>query len=988
MASSKKWVYFFGAGEAEGRGDQKELLGGKGAGLHEMNRIGLPVPAGFTITTEACTYFYDHAGAYPDGLTDQVKAALDRVEAVMGCRFGDAHNPLLVSVRSGARTSMPGMMDTVLNLGLNDRTVEGLIARTQNPRFAFDSYRRFIQMFSNVVLGLRHHVFEHALREMKERCGVRDDSALPAEALRDLVVRYKQIVERETGSRFRDEPIDQLRMAVNAVFNSWNNPRAIAYRQLNKIPHEWGTAVNVQSMVFGNMGETSATGVAFTRDLSTGEAYFNGEWLPNAQGEDVVAGIRTPFPVSARQTDGASKDSSLERRMPKMYAQLLEIARKLERHYKDAQDLEFTIQDGTLWMLQTRSGKRTGFAAVRIAVELVSEGLIDEETALLRVEAERLTELLAPIFEPSAKRAAVRDGRLLAKGLAAGPGAAVGRLSFTAADAEARAARGETVLLVRSETSPEDIRGMAAAAGILTSTGGMTSHAALVARGMGKCCVVGCGSLDIDEHSATVTVGGKRFGAGDRFAIDGSTGEVIDGELPTRASEVVQVVVDGTLAAEKSTVYRDYAALMSWAESRRRLRVRTNADTPRDARVAVKFGAEGIGLCRTEHMFFEGDRIDAVREMIFAGNRDERQRALDKILPLQRADFEAIFEAMEGFPVNIRLLDPPLHEFLPHTEEAIEDLARKMSVDPEVLRHKREQLHELNPMLGHRGCRLGIVTPEIYEMQVRAIALAAAAVERRGLHPRPEIMIPIVGHAEELRLMRALTEQIVASVREATGAKLAVEIGTMIEIPRACVTADDVARHADFFSFGTNDLTQTALGISRDDAGRFLPAYVEKSIYAADPFVAIDRNGVGALMRMAVAKGRSVHRDLKVGICGEHGGEPSSVEFCHTIDLNYVSCSPYRVPVARLAAARAALAEQRASAASKPKKAPSAGAKKASPASKPAKAPKSAKPVARRTSPKVKTPAATKTPAKKAASKKPSKTQASNERKRRRQRSA
>jgi pyruvate,orthophosphate dikinase len=906
----EKWVYFFGAGKAEGRGDQKELLGGKGAGLHEMNRLGLPVPAGFTITTAACTYFYAKGGTYPKGMDREVRAALARVEKVMGARFGDRENPLLVSVRSGARVSMPGMMDTVLNLGLNDETVQGLIARTQNPRFAYDSYRRFVQMYSNVVLGLKHDVFERALREAKQREAVSADNELSAEGLRALVASYKEIVRREKGTAFPETPWDQLWGAVNAVFNSWNNPRAVAYRQLNKIPHHWGTAVNVQSMVFGNMGDDSATGVAFTRDLSTGEPYFNGEWLPNAQGEDVVAGIRTPLHISKRQ--GGKPGQSLEERMPELYAELLAIAHRLEAHYKDAQDLEFTIQKGKLWMLQTRSGKRTGFAAVRIAVELVDEKLISPAVALTRVDPERLTELLAPIFEPAAKKDAIQSGRLLARGLNAGPGAAVGMLAFTAADAESRAARGEKVILIRPETSPEDIRGMASAVGILTSTGGMTSHAALVARGMGKCCIVGCGALDIDDEKGVLRVGRKQFGPRDVLAIDGSSGEVIEGSLPTRASEVVQVVIEGTLPAEKSGVFQSFARLMEWADEERILRVRTNADTPNDARAAVKFGAEGIGLCRTEHMFFEGDRIDAMREMILSETPEERRRALSKLLPVQREDFEGIFEAMEGHPVNIRLLDPPLHEFLPHTEEALEALAKKMGVPAERLRHKSEQLHEFNPMLGHRGCRLGIVTPEIYEMQVRAIMEAACAVKKKGLHPRPEIMIPIVGHAEELRLMRVLTEKTVRAVEEETGVTVGPQVGTMIEIPRACITADEVAEHADFFSFGTNDLTQTTLGISRDDAGRFLPTYVEKGIYPADPFIAIDRKGVGALMRMAVGKGREVRAKLKIGICGEHGGEPSSVEFCHEIGLDYVSCSPYRVPVARLAAARAAVTEKRA----------------------------------------------------------------------------
>jgi pyruvate,orthophosphate dikinase len=901
----QKWVYSFGAGKAEGRGDQKDLLGGKGAGLHEMSRLGIPVPAGFTITTEACTYFYEKGGTYPPGLEKQVRAALSRVEKAMGASFGDPRNPLLVSVRSGARASMPGMMDTVLNLGLNAETVEGLAARTGDARFAYDSYRRFLQMFANVVLGLEHDRFERALREAKQRAGVEVDAHLPAESLRALVAAYKEIVRAETGAPFPEAPWDQLRASIDAVFRSWNNPRAVAYRQLNRIPHHWGTAVNVQAMVFGNMGEGSATGVAFTRNLSTGERTFNGEWLPNAQGEDVVAGIRTPLPISRHQ--GGAPGESLEEKMPEIYEQLLAIAAKLEAHYKDAQDLEFTIQRGTLWMLQTRSGKRTGSAAVKIAVDLVDEGLIDPDTALLRVEAERLTELLAPVFEPTAKSEAIRAGRLLAKGLSAGPGAAVGKIAFSAEEAEARAGRGERVLLVRPETSPEDIRGMAVAAGILTSTGGMTSHAALVARGMGKTCIVGCGDLDIDDENRVVRVGGKRFGPDEVLSIDGSTGEVIEGSLPSHPSEVVQVLIERTRRPEDSEIFQCYARLMAWADERRTLRVRTNADTPKDASAALRFGAEGIGLCRTEHMFFEGDRIDAVREMIFSETAAERRRALAKILPLQRHDFEEIFLRMEGLPVNIRLLDPPLHEFLPHTDEQIEALSERMGVPPERLRQKRDQLHEFNPMLGHRGCRLGIVTPEIYEMQVRAVMEAACEAAKAGLHPRPEIMIPIVGHAAELKLMRELVERVVEEVLRERGRLVHAKVGTMIEIPRACITADEVARHADFFSFGTNDLTQTALGISRDDAGRFLPTYLEKGIYETDPFVSIDRSGVGALMRMAVEKGRSAKADLKIGICGEHGGDPASVELCHEIGLDYVSCSPYRVPIARLAAARAAI---------------------------------------------------------------------------------
>jgi pyruvate,orthophosphate dikinase len=829
---------------------------------------------------------------------------------------------------------------------LNEETIQGLIAQTGDPRFAYDSYRRFIQMFSNVVLGLKHGTFEHALHQARAKAGAKVDADIPAEILKELIGTYLAIVKKEKGEDFPDDPWRQLWASIDAVFKSWNNPRAIAYRQLNKIPHHWGTAINVQSMVYGNMGDNCATGVAFTRNLSTGEAYFNGEWLPNAQGEDVVAGIRTPYPCSARQ--GGEPGMSLEEKMPELYRQLTGFAKVLEQHYQEAQDLEFTIQKAKLWMLQTRAGKRTGFAAVKIAVDLVKEKIIDPDTAISRVEAERLTELLAPIFEPSAKVAAVKAGRWLAKGLNAGPGAAVGAISFTAADAEARAARGEKVLLVRAETSPEDIRGMAAAVGILTSTGGMTSHAALVARGMGKCCVVGCGALHIEEDAQTLKVGGKTFGPTDILAVDGSAGDVLEGELPTHPSEVVQVLIEGSLKPEESETYRNFAQLLAWADERRRLKVRTNADTPKDSANAVRFGAQGIGLCRTEHMFFEGDRIDAVREMILAETAEERKRALAKILPLQRHDFEEIFLRMKGLPVTIRLLDPPLHEFLPHTEEQLEDLARKMGVPADRLRMKRDQLHEFNPMLGFRGCRLGVVYPEIFEMQVRAIMEAACAAAKAGLDPQPEIMIPIVGAADELRIMRELTQKIVDEVLAERGKLVAPLIGTMIEIPRACVTADDVANQADFFSFGTNDLTQTALGVSRDDAGRFLPTYVEKGIYPTDPFISIDRKGVGVLMRMAVEKGRGVKPKLKIGICGEHGGEPASVEFCHEIGLDYVSCSPFRVPVARLAAARAAVAEKKAAPLKKAvaKKAPAKKpvAKKAA-AKKVAKKPAAKKPV-------------------------------------------
>ncbi len=911
-----KYVYFFGEGQAEGSAELKELLGGKGANLAEMSNLGVPVPPGFTISTEVCTYYYQHDDTYPEGLEEQVNVALEKVEEVMGKKFGDPDDPLLFSVRSGARVSMPGMMDTVLNLGLNDETVKGL-ARQADERSAWDSYRRFVSMFGDVVLGIRpeskdeEDPFEVELQKIKNKYNADQDVDLGVEALQELVKLYKEIIESKTGEPFPDDPNQQLWMSTGAVFRSWNTERAIAYRELNNIPDDWGTAVNVQTMVFGNMGENSATGVAFTRDPATGENKFYGEWLPNAQGEDVVAGIRTPHPIN-QEDEVEGGRTSLEREMPEQYKQLIEIQDTLEKHYKNMQDIEFTIQDGRLWMLQTRHGKRTALAAIRMAGEMVEEGLIDKETAILRVEdPEYLNQLLRPVFHQEQKDKALDEDRLLAEGLPAGPGAASGRVVFNAPDAVEWKKRGEQVILVRIETSPEDIRGMDAAEGILTSRGGMTSHAALVARQMGKTCIVGCDALEIQYKKRQMTVhGDKVIKEGDWISIDGSIGEVIEGKLETQPSEVVQVLIEGTLKPEDSKDFHIFDEFMTWADDVRKLRIRTNADQPDQARGAVAFGAEGIGLTRTEHMFFGGNRIDAVREMILADDTAGREKALEKLLPMQRDDFKGIFEAMESRPVTIRTLDPPLHEFLPHTDEEIQDLAKKLKVSEEKIRANIDALHEMNPMLGHRGCRLGIVYPEITRMQVRAIMEAACEVKKAGGDPHPEIMIPLVGNVEELRLQEEETREEAAQVLEEQGVEVAYTVGTMIEIPRAALTADEIAQSAEFFSFGTNDLTQTTLGISRDDAGRFLPYYVERKIYRKDPFAAIDQAGVGKLMEMGVELGRKTRPDLKVGICGEHGGEPTSVEFCHRIGLDYVSCSPFRVPIARLAAAQAVLKEK------------------------------------------------------------------------------
>ena len=907
-----KFVYYFGNGKAEGKSEMKNLLGGKGANLAEMTNIGLPVPAGFSISTEVCTYYYANKKTYPKSLAADVKKSIAKVEKAMGAKFGDLKNPLLVSVRSGARASMPGMMDTILNLGLNDKVAEGLVKKTNNPRFVYDSYRRFVQMYGDVVLGLKPvhkdeiDPFEAIIEEKKKSKGVHLDTELTADDLKDLVAQFKKAIKDKTGNDFPQEPMAQLWGAIGAVFGSWQNDRANAYRKMYDIPESWGTAVNVQSMVFGNMGDDSGTGVAFTRDAATGENIFYGEYLMNAQGEDVVAGTRTPLPISQLAKDN-----------PKIYNQLDKIRKTLEKHYRDMNDIEFTIQQGKLYMLQCRIGKRTAFAAIKIAVDMVDEKLISDKEALKRIEPDQLNQLLRPVFDLKEKEAAVKSGRLLAKGLNAGPGAATGRVVFNAPDAEAWKKKGELVILTRIETSPEDIKGMDAAEGILTARGGMTSHAALVARQMGKVCVAGCASLDIDYSTHTMKVKGKTIKEGDWISLDGTTGEVIEGKVATKPSEVLQVLVSKTLAPKEAPVYQQYAKIMSWADKYRRLKIRTNADQPDQALNAVAFGAEGIGLCRTEHMFFGEGKIGPMREMILADTVQERKAALAKLLPLQRTDFEGIFVAMNGLPVTIRTIDPPLHEFVPHEEAAQRQLAADMGISYEKVHQRVEGLHEFNPMLGLRGCRLGIIYPEITEMQSRAIFEAAANVQAKGIKVEPEVMIPLVGNVKELENQEKIVRRVAAEVMKEKGLKFKYLVGTMIEIPRGAITADEVATVAEFFSFGTNDLTQTTLGVSRDDAAKFLIPYVEMEIIPKDPFEVLDRVGVGALMKMAIEKGRSVRSDLKVGICGEHGGEPSSVEFCHEINQNYVSCSPFRVPIARLAAARAALKDAPASTAKK-----------------------------------------------------------------------
>jgi len=882
-----KWVYTFGDGKAEGEAGMKNLLGGKGANLAEMSNLGLPVPPGFTITTEVCTSYYDNDKSFPAELDGQVKAALAGMGKLTGKTFGDPANPLLVSVRSGARASMPGMMDTVLNLGLNDETVEAVAKASGDARFAWDSYRRFITMYSNVVLDIDHGLFEEALEAYKERKGLHLDTDLSADDWKVLVGRYKEIVKRELGSDFPQDPEKQLWGAVGAVFSSWMNARAIKYRELNSIPASWGTAVNVQSMVFGNMGDTSATGVAFTRNPSTGENALYGEFLINAQGEDVVAGIRTPQDITeAAKKEAGSDKPSMEKEMPEAYAELCRIYGILEKHYRDMQDMEFTIQEGKLWMLQTRSGKRTAKAALRIAVELAREGLITEEEAVGRVEPSALDQLLHPTIDPKAER------RVLTTGLPASPGAAAGEIVFNSDDAEAARKAGKKVILVRVETSPEDIHGMHAAEGILTTRGGMTSHAAVVARGMGKPCVSGAGQIRVDYAKGTLTVGPNTLKAGDVLTIDGGNGQVLLGEVKMQKPE---------LAGE-------FATLMGWADKVRRLKVRANAETPDDAKTAREFGAEGIGLCRTEHMFFEGDRIQAVREMILAQDDKGRRAALAKLLPVQRQDFVQLFTIMNGLPVTIRLLDPPLHEFLPHGEKEIAEVAAALGVTPDALKHRAAELHEFNPMLGFRGCRLAVAFPEIAEMQARAIFEAAAiAAKETGKPVIPEVMVPLVMGKPELDLVKARIDAMAKAVMQESGAKIDYQVGTMIELPRAALRAAEIAESAEFFSFGTNDLTQTTLGISRDDASSFLGSYTAKGLLDADPFVTIDQEGVGELVKLAAERGRKTRSDIKLGICGEHGGDPASIGFCETVGLDYVSCSPFRVPIARLAAAQAAL---------------------------------------------------------------------------------
>ncbi len=884
---SGKWVFTFGDGKAEGKAGLRDLLGGKGANLAEMANLGLPVPPGFTIPTSVCTYFYAHDKSYPKELKAQVEKALDHVGKLAGKAFGDAKNPLLVSVRSGGRASMPGMMDTVLNLGLNDKTVEALAEMSGDRRFAYDSYRRFITMYSDVVLGFEHHHFEDILDTFKDGQGYSLDTDLTGDDWVDVVGRYKDAVARETGQDFPQDPHAQLWGAIGAVFSSWMNARAVTYRRLHDIPESWGTAVNVQAMVFGNMGETSATGVAFTRNPSTGESKLYGEFLINAQGEDVVAGIRTPQDITeyARQESGSDK-ASMEVAMPEAFKELTRIYTLLEKHYRDMQDMEFTVEQGKLWMLQTRGGKRTAKAALRIAVELANEGLISKKDAVSRIDPASLDQLLHPTIDPSATR------DVIATGLPASPGAAAGEIVFSSDEAAKLQADGRKVILVRIETSPEDIHGMHAAEGILTTRGGMTSHAAVVARGMGKPCVSGCGTIRVDYGRGTMSIGSRTFKTGDVITIDGSVGQVLAGRMP---------MIEPKLSDE-------FGTLMGWADSVRKLGVRVNADTPEDARTAIKFGGEGIGLCRTEHMFFEETRIRTVREMILAEDEQARRAALSKLLPMQRADFVELFEIMKGLPVTIRLLDPPLHEFLPHTQAEIEEVARAMNTDPRRLADRARDLAEFNPMLGFRGCRLAIAYPEIAEMQSRAIFEAAVEAEKRtGKAVGLEVMVPLIATKAEFDLVKARIDATAQSVMKETGKKLSYQVGTMIELPRACLMAGDIASTAEFFSFGTNDLTQTTYGISRDDAAGFLGTYIAKGILEIDPFISVDRDGVGELVKIGVARGRKTRPDLKVGICGEHGGDPASVAFCHEIGLDYVSCSPYRVPIARLAAAQAAL---------------------------------------------------------------------------------
>ena len=904
--SKTKNVYLFGDRKAEGNTQMKNLLGGKGANLAEMNLIGVPVPPGYTITTEVCTLYNEKGRDYAiDLIKEEVTNGIHHIESIMGTKFGDQNDPLLVSVRSGARASMPGMMDTVLNLGLNDSAVLGIAKKSGNERFAWDSYRRFVQMYGDVVLGMKpeskedEDPFEVIIEEMKEKRGAKLDTELSADDLKELVSLFKAAVKKQTGKDFPDDPWEQLWGAIMAVFDSWMNERAILYRKLNKIPDEWGTAVNVQAMVYGNMGSNSATGVAFTRDAGTGENIFNGEYLIDAQGEDVVAGIRTPQQItkegsyrwaklaSVSEEERASVYPSLEEAMPTVYADLFQTQKNLENHYRDMQDMEFTIQDGKLWLLQTRTGKRTGAAMVKIAMDMLREDLISGDEALMRIEPDKLDELLHPVFDKDA----LSSAKVMAKGLPASPGAAAGQVVFHADDAETEAANGKKVVLVRIETSPEDLKGMNSAEGILTARGGMTSHAAVVARGMGKCCVSGAGSIKIDYRARTLEMDGKVYKEGDFISLNGSTGQVYDGMIKT---------VDPEMSG-------DFGELMQLSDERAKLSVRTNADTPHDAQVARDFGAKGIGLCRTEHMFFGGDKIQAMREMILSEDETGRRKALDKLLPIQREDFEGIFEAMQGLPVTVRLLDPPLHEFVPHDDKGQQEMADVMGVSVETIKEKVEALSEVNPMLGHRGCRLGNTYPEITEMQSRAIIEAALNLKAKGIEAHPEIMIPLVGTIAELKLQEKIVRETIAKVFEEKGDSIDFLVGTMIEVPRAALTAGQIAESAEFFSFGTNDLTQMTFGYSRDDAGKFLPIYIEKGLLKNDPFQVLDQQGVGQLVEMAAKKGRATRENIKLGICGEHGGEPSSIEFCHRTGLNYVSCSPYRVPIARLAAAQAAI---------------------------------------------------------------------------------
>ena len=902
MAAKKanKYVYHFGK-KTDGNGKMKELLGGKGANLAEMTRIGLPVPPGFTISTDVCTHYYDNKRTYPKVLQSQMEEGVKLMEKQLSKKFGDKKNPLLLSVRSGARESMPGMMDTILNLGLNDETVNALAESSGNPRFAWDSYRRFIQMYGDVVMGVQklpsedEEPFEIVIEQVKKKLlgnAHADDTDLSTDNLKVLVDAFKKLVKKRTGKAFPNNPWDQLRGSVGAVFSSWMNDRAIVYRRKYNIPAEWGTAVNVQSMVFGNSGDTSGSGVAFTRDPATGENIFWGEFMMNAQGEDVVAGVRTPNPVA-----------DLKKVLPSAHKELLRICKVLEKHFRDVQDFEFTIEEEKVYMLQTRNGKRTGLAAVRTACEMVKEKLISWKDAVKRIPADDLDQLLAPVFDQSA----VKKAQTIAKGLPAGPGAATGKVYFNADRAEAAKAKGEEVLLVRLETSPEDLRGMIAANGILTARGGVSSHAALVARQMGKICVCGAAGVQINYAKRTMKIGKKNFKEGDYLSIDGTSGEIYPGEVKTAPSEVIQGLLENKATAKRSRTYKNFTQIMSWCAKASKMQVRTNADTPGQVKNAVAFGASGIGLCRTEHMFFEGDRIDAVRQMILADNESDRRKALKKLLPYQRKDFEGIFKSLNGLPGTIRLLDPPLHEFLPHDSKQISDLAKKLKVKPAEIKKRVDDLHEFNPMLGHRGCRLAISYPEIAEMQVRAIFEAAANVQKKKIKVNPEIMVPLVGFKRELELQAEIIHRVAKEVSKEKGVKLNYLVGTMIEVPRGALTADEIAETAQFFSFGTNDLTQTALGMSRDDSGSFLPNYQEQEIITNNPFAVVDQTGVGQLMEIAAAKGRSTRKNIKLGICGEHGGEPSSVKFCHKLGLNYVSCSPFRVPVARLAAAQAAL---------------------------------------------------------------------------------